>query len=354
MAVYVREIKLKDGGVSFSIDVYHKGRRRMVKTKIQTSRPTGREYLKAKRDAETMANEYEDRLKVDPDRVFNGDEKQCDDFLDYFKKMVDVKKNASSYRNAFKHLQDFNGKRLLPVSSITQVWAEGFRAYIDSLPIKETTKKNYFLSLKVILNEATRENLIPDFARKLKTFKKNDVALKYLTIDQIKTLEMTPCKNPAIRAAFLFACFTGLRVSDLMALQDSDIQHDGERLTIRYKMQKNQKYQVLTLGAQAIKYLNEARALHEFRQPEDNRVFMLQTNSGCLKILHRWGEAASIPFSLGFHCARHSFAVLSLQNGVDLYTVSKLLGHADIVTTQVYAKVMDSAKTAAMDKLPSW
>jgi len=63
------------------------------------------------------------------------------------------------------------------------------------LPIKETTKKNYFLSLKVILNEATRENLIPDFARKLKPFKKNDVALKYLTLDQIKTLEKTPCNS---------------------------------------------------------------------------------------------------------------------------------------------------------------
>ncbi len=94
MAVYVREIKLKDGGVSFSIDVYHKGRRRMVKTKIQTSRPTGREYLKAKRDAETMANEYEDRLKVDPDRVFNGDEKQCDDFLDYFQEDGRCKKKC--------------------------------------------------------------------------------------------------------------------------------------------------------------------------------------------------------------------------------------------------------------------
>ncbi|NTU74052.1 tyrosine-type recombinase/integrase, partial [Candidatus Roizmanbacteria bacterium] len=49
-----------------------------------------------------------------------------------------------------------------------------------------------------------------------------------------------------------------------------------------------------------------------------------------------------------------SFAVMSLQNGVDLYTLSKLMGHSSVKMTEIYAKVVDETKTAAMDKLPSW
>ena len=355
MGVSVREIPLKEGGFTFSLDIYYKGQRKQVKTEIQTERSAGREYKKARQQAEAMAAEKEAQLKIDPAAVFLGKEMRGTDFIEYFEKVMREEKNSNSvYRNALKHLRDFNGEKPLPMGNICQTWAERFRAYIDGLSLKETTKKNYLLGLKVILNQAAEQSLIPDFSRKIKAFKKNDVSLKYLIVEQIKTLEATPCKHPAVRAAFLFSCFTGLRASDLEALKDGDIQQDGDRVTVRYKMQKTQKWERLTLGGQALKYLKEATELHNDRKAGDDKIFLLPGRAWSGRVFNAWGAAAGIPFNLGWHCGRHSFAVLSLQNGVDLYTLSKLMGHSSVKMTEIYAKVVDETKTAAMDKLPSW
>ena len=355
MSVSVREIPLKDGGISFSLDIYHKGQRQQVKTDIQTERSAGREYQKARRQVEARAADLEAQLKIDPAAVFLGKERRGNDFLEYFDKVMRDEKNADSlYSNTLKHLRDFNGKKPLPMTNISQPWAERFRAYIDGLNLKETTKKNYLLGLKIILNQAARENLIPDFSRKIKPFKKNDVPLKYLTVEQIKNLDTTPCRHPAVRAAFLFSCFTGLRVSDLEALRDGDIQREGDRVTIRFKVQKTGKCERLTLGAQAMKYLEEATGLHNDRKADDDRVFLLPSRHCASDVLRAWGTAAGIPFNLGYHCGRHSFAVVSLQRGTSLYTLSKLLGHSSVKMTEIYAKVVDGTKTEAMDNMPSW
>jgi integrase len=356
MGVSVREIPLKEGGVSFSLAIYHEGKKRLEKTKIQTERSEGREYKKARQQAEARAAEKEEQLRIDPAAVFLGKERRGTDFIEYFEKVMREEKNSNSvYRNSLKHLRDFNGGRPLPMANICKTWADLFRAYIDTLSLKKISKKNYVLGLKVILKQAAEEKLIPDFAKDIKLFgKPDDIALKYLTLEQIKTLEATPCKHPAVRAAFLFSCFTGLRVSDLEALSDGDIQQDRERVTIRYKMQKTQKWESFKLSAQALKYLKEATGLHSDRKAGDDRIFLLASRTGTGHVLRAWGAAAGIPFNLGWHCGRHSFAVMSLQYGVDLLTLSKLMGHSSVKMTEIYAKVVDETKTAAMDKLPSW
>jgi site-specific recombinase XerD len=66
-----------------------------------------------------------------------------------------------------------------------------------------------------------------------------------------------------------------------------------------------------------------------------------------------WTEKAGIPKKIGWHTARHTFGTLALEGGADLYTVSKLLGHTDIATTQVYAKATDKLKREAVEKLPN-
>jgi site-specific recombinase XerD len=65
-----------------------------------------------------------------------------------------------------------------------------------------------------------------------------------------------------------------------------------------------------------------------------------------------WERKTGLEKKIGWHTARHTFAVLSLEAGADLYTVSKLLGHTSIETTQVYAKATDKMKRAAVDRLP--
>ena len=70
-------------------------------------------------------------------------------------------------------------------------------------------------------------------------------------------------------------------------------------------------------------------------------------------ILHKWVEQAGISKHVTFHTARHTHATMMLTLGVDLYTVSKLLGHTNIQTTQIYAKLVDESKKKAIDLIPN-
>jgi len=91
------------------------------------------------------------------------------------------------------------------------------------------------------------------------------------------------------------------------------------------------------------------RALHK---PEE-LVFpaLSQSKTSATQYFRTWTKAAGIDKKLGWHTARHTFAVLALEGGADLYTVSKLLGHTDLQTTQAYAKATDTMKRAAVDAL---
>ena len=68
--------------------------------------------------------------------------------------------------------------------------------------------------------------------------------------------------------------------------------------------------------------------------------------------IREWAKAAGITKRISFHVARHTFATLALGNGADLFTVSKLLGHTKITTTQIYAKVLDEGRKKAVDAIP--
>ena len=68
--------------------------------------------------------------------------------------------------------------------------------------------------------------------------------------------------------------------------------------------------------------------------------------------LRKWAKMADVNKHITFHSARHTFATMLLTLGVDLYVVSKLLGHANVKTTQIYAKIVDQKKQEAVDKIP--
>ena len=88
------------------------------------------------------------------------------------------------------------------------------------------------------------------------------------------------------------------------------------------------------------------------RGEPDRLVFEgLQDPSWINKPLERWIKAAGITKHITFHCFRHTYATLQLTNGTDIYTVSKMLGHTNIKTTQIYAKVVDSKKEQAADAI---
>lgn len=169
-----------------------------------------------------------------------------------------------------------------------------------------------------------------------------------MTIEELKRLIGTECKYEIMKQAFLFSCLCGLRVSDIRKLKWNDLQKSGERIRIEIKMQKTKEPLYLPISDEALKWLpqqNEAKG--------DDLIFPLTHEGTINKILQKWAKDAGIIKHISFHVARHTHATMMLTLGADLYTVSKLLGHKNIATTQIYAKIVDKKKEEAISLIPN-
>jgi integrase len=214
-------------------------------------------------------------------------------------------------------------------------------------PLSKNTQNSYFNKFRAALNEAYDERIIPENpAKRVKGLKPDEPQREYLTIEELKSLAKTECKYPAMKKAFLFSCLTGMRWSDIQKMKWSEVQQQGEGWSVIFRQKKTSGQKYLDISGQAREYLGE-------QGNPDERVFTGLKYSGWHNIeLQRWMMKAGINITITFHCGRHTFAVLQLELGTEIYTVSKLLGHKELKTTQIYAKIMDKMKKDAMNKIP--
>ncbi len=204
--------------------------------------------------------------------------------------------------------------------------------------------------LRTVLNKAKRERLISNnpWNNLAMTEKPHRPESKreFLTIDEIKKMADAECGNPMVKQAYMFSCFTGLRLSDVRALKWGDITQTDNDSYVSVIMQKTQDPVLIPLSKQAMKWLPEKS---DETSPNDI-VFVGLPNSGnigsCIK---HWAKRAGITKNLSFHTSRHTFATMMLTLGADLYTVSKLLGHRSVKETQIYAKIIDQRKDDAVN-----
>jgi integrase len=160
-------------------------------------------------------------------------------------------------------------------------------------------------------------------------------------------LENTPSLNPVIKQAFLFSCYTGLRFSDVAGLTWDKLQSDSNGGTyLNFVQEKTTKREYLPIPNKAINNLpNRADAA------DTDKVFTLSSVGYVNLQLRQWAFQAGIKKYIHFHVARHTYATLLLTKEVPIETVSKNLGHAEIRTTQIYAKVINQAQREAVNKL---
>ena len=149
-----------------------------------------------------------------------------------------------------------------------------------------------------------------------------------------------------IKARFVSA-LTGLRFSDVQALKWKNIKYDtANGWSLEYTQKKTKNAEKLPIAETAFELLGE-------RKSNTEKVFKgLKYSAYNNSLLQYWIYDAEIKKHITFHCARHTNAMLLLNNGVDIYTVSEMLGHRDLKTTQIYAKVMNETKIKALLKLP--
>ena len=145
----------------------------------------------------------------------------------------------------------------------------------------------------------------------------------------------------------LFCCLTGIRWSDVQKLTWADVHKEGDGYRIIFRQKKTKSQEYLDIGDQARDFMGEKGVLSE-------RVFVGLKYSAWHNLeIQKWVMRAGITKDITFHCSRHTFAVLQIDLGTDIFTVSKLLGHANLKTTQIYAKIMDKKKQEAMNIMPN-
>jgi integrase len=305
------------------------------------------EAIQAKRKLESVADEH----GIQDSSRLNGD------FVDYCRKIGVAKPSPNTqlvWKNAIEHLTAFGGD-IIPFRKINEAFLSQFKDYLLQ-HVNANSAGVYMARIKTGCRQAVNEQILTRYPGAAVTIRKQDTRREYLTLDELRKLQRTPCSNDAVKWGFLFSAFSGLRYSDVRALTQDKVKANGRETVLEFTEIKTGAVETLPLSDEAAAILKKhkdenASAKIKIEIPED-AVFKLPAQQTCDKAVKKWVKAAGIQKKISFHCARHTFATLGLKHGVDLYTMSKLLGHRRIETTQIYAKVVDESKQEAVKMLP--
>lgn len=269
------------------------------------------------------------------------------------KNTLSGRSNYSVWQGCRKQLKRYHPDENLSLEQITPEWLNGAKAFLEAQAktksgnvISQATASTYFNKVRAVINDAHAKSLISQNPlTQVKGIKTEATKRTYLTIEEVRLLAKTECRYDVLSRAFLFSCLTGLRWSDINKLDWSDLSQLDGVYRISFKHQKTRKLQYLDITQQAYNLLGKPQ--------NAGKVFVGLKYSSYMNLeLKRWCMAAGIVKHVTFHAARHTFAVTLLCNKVDIYTVSQLLGHSEIKTTQIYADIIDTVRKEAMHKIP--
>jgi len=284
---------------------------------------------------------------------------QCD-FITYFKQEANNRHQHSSdsiYNTWFRVydlLKEFSNNQPIQFAYINIQLIERFKQFLLAAPLgggkKGTISKNTALSYFGVFKAALKQSFIDgylttDIAAKVKGIQGQESRREHLTQEELNQLAATPCSNPTIKKAALFSSLTGLRHCDIKKMTWKEIVKEGDHYRINFTQQKTKGVEYMPISEQAYDLCGEPG------HPDKLIFGGLPDPSWISKPLAKWIEAAGITKHITFHCFRHTYATLQLSNGTDLFTVSKMLGHTNVRTTQIYAKVVDEKKEKAADTI---
>ncbi|WP_068598633.1 tyrosine-type recombinase/integrase [Vaginella massiliensis] len=284
---------------------------------------------------------------------------QC--FIEYFRKLANKRKasNHDNWVSTLNYIEAFtNGK--LKFADLNEKFLEDFKEYLlttkskksDKTTLSQNSAVSYFNKVKATLKQAYKDGILQtDLNAKISPIKAAETRREYLTIEELNKLVKTPCNDVLLKRAALFSALTGLRFSDIQKMTWGELEYiNGQGYFLNFNQKKTKGVEVLPISEQAYSFTEGTENPKDM--PQDKPVFEgLKYSAYHNKHLFQWIGAAGITKNITFHCFRHTFATLQLFNGTDIYTVSKMLGHKDLKTTQIYAKIVDDTKRKAADKI---
>jgi integrase len=346
----------------------------------ETGEPTRREFLgmylfdKAKNPIDKQGNKETLQLAeqirqkrenyLNKPEIYTGYEKEQlkikeqgeQNFVTYFKSLADKRKasNHDNWVSAYNYLETFT-KGNLKFADLNEKFCNEFKEYLlttksnksNKVTLAQNSAVSYFNKLKATLKQAYKDGYLPsDLNGKIQPVKQAETQRNFLTIEELNSLVKTECNNPLLKRAALFSALTGLRFSDNEKLVWGELEYiENNGYFIQFKQQKTKGVEMMPISEQAYSLLGERK------EPTDKVFEGLIYSAYENKHLAKWIGLAGIEKDITFHCFRHTFATLQLSKGTDIYTVSKMLGHRELKTTQIYAKIIDQTKRDAADKI---
>ncbi|MCD8034049.1 MAG: site-specific integrase [Alistipes sp.] len=361
--VRVRYKTLSDGSQSVYLDIYRDGRRQYEFLKLylipETSAAAKTQNKSTLEAVNTIKSQRIIELTNNAAGLKNTSHRSKMLLLDWMQTYKEsqekkgVRGSGKLIGNTMNVLRSFNEK-----AAMRDINRDFCLALIDFLrntyvsangkKLSQFTCVSYFGCFRGALNAAVREDIIGENPiDKLNTdekIKMPESKREFLTIDEVKTLIDTPCRREDVKGAFLFSCYCGLRISDVLALKWKNVDCTGEQWHISIVMQKTRQPLYLPLSAQARKWMPKRDGADE----EEPVFSTLPCEDTCNTLIKPWVKSAGIAKHVTYHVSRHTFATMLLTLGADLYTVCKLLGHTDVKTTQIYAKIINKKKDDAI------
>lgn len=376
MNIEIRTRELRNGNRTIYLDYYDKGKRWYEYPKlylVPDSAPHAKELNKNAMD-KAVAIRAKRLLGETPEEdgspLKEADKILVSTWMDEYVKAMHA--NAGLSPDYLKHFDTLirmvNGylshikSPRLTMDRIDRDFYRGFLHYMTDIYECRTSDGNtrrfakstmhlFQLKMNTMLNQAARDGVIKcnpyHLLSRDERIKKPTDQRDFLTREELHRLMEVETRSTTTKMAFIFCCFTGLRYSDLKQLKWGNIEKSPSGMVIRIEaMKKTEKPVTVPLGTNAMAWLPERGD-----KTQDDLVFDIGTCGGCNAALKMMAKRAGISKRVSFHTSRHSFATLTLAATNDIATVSQLLGHTSVATTQIYAEVLMDDKVAAVNKL---
>lgn len=372
MKISLKQKKLKSGKLSLYLEFYKgsyvdsngvkKHNRAFEYLKLYISQKP-KNALEKRKDKETLelANKILSIRQADYIQgKFNikNSKKSKMSFLAYYEHLKQERYNSKgNYDNwdaAQKHIERYCSPSVT-FNDIDENFVKGFKSYLDvyaktksNIGLSQNSKYTYFNKFKAALREANENGYLNNnIIKSIKGFEQGESKREYLTYNELQSLVNAECKYQILKDAFIFSCLTGLRWSDINKMTWSEVRDEDNDSRIIFRQKKTDGLEYLYISDQTRKLLGE-------RQADSERVFVgLKYGAHFNAEILRWCMRAGITKHITFHSARHTNAVLLLENGADIYTVSKRLGHRELRTTEIYAKIIDKKMKEAASIIPN-
>ena len=359
--VRVRTKKLANGSESYYLDIYVDGKRIYEFLKMYHLPEVNAAVKEQNRATRAAVEAIKSQRIIDITNSKAGIKTKSAwakltlaDWLDKFYSIQERKgiKKVEKLRSIIKIVNEYS--RNTKMGNIDKKWALGFIDWIQHSYkgrngfVTQGTAVSYISMLSIALNAAVRAEWLGENPFMLlspaERVKKPESKRQFLTIEEMKTLIDTDCRSEIVKQAYLFSCYSALRLSDIENLHWKDIVCNDGKYMIATVQQKTSTPIYTPLSKNAVKWLPERK------NDDDNALVFADLPSRTMIniVLRQWVEKAGIDKVITYHTSRHTFGTMMMTVGADLYTTCKLMGHADVRTTQIYAKIVDSKKIEAV------